>query len=86
MIYIYIYTILPIMISGDIRFFLKHNFVCRFKEIHGYPCRWSVPVLNFFLTTLTFGALRRNHSVSTTFKKKKQKKDARCPRAISNVS
>ena len=37
-----------------------------------------------FLAMLTFGALRRNHSVSTAFET--IEKNARCPRAISNVS
>ena len=45
------------------------------------------------LTTLTFGALRKNHFVSTAFETiaktnnaKDRNKKKRCPRAVSNVS
>ena len=62
-------------------------------------CVWSVATLERdswlllslvsacfeFLATLTFGALRRNHSVSTAFETI-AKKNTRRPRAVSNVS
>ena len=45
------------------------------------------PRLFEFLTTLTVGAQRRNHTVSTAFEtitKKTETVKARCPHAISN--
>ena len=54
-----------------------------FKEILGYSLS-LVRACFEFLAKLTFGALRRNPCVNSI--RDHRKKNAQCPRAISNVS